>query len=274
MHTQRIRVVTAVSVGLFLMVSCLAQAEDVVSPAVPAATPPAAPVNPDVVKDWNGNVALGLSVANGNSSAYSASAGAALDKQWKKDEWHFGANGQYAVTNPERDDQDVTANNIHGAVNYRHLFDERLYGAAGEEIVHDDVADITYRFVTSVGPGYYFIKEPATRLRGEAGPSWLYERVSGSDPAHHNYIAARVAERFEHDFSKNAKVWQSLEYLAKVDDWGNYLLNAEIGAESVITGSISLRLVARDQYNSQPPAGSKSNDITVVGALVYKFGQK
>jgi putative salt-induced outer membrane protein len=272
MQINRIRVITAVSVSLFLMISCLAKAGDVVSPAVSA--PTNAPANPDLVKNWNGNVALGLSIANGNSSAYQVNAGAALDKQWKKDEWHFGVNGQYAVNNPDRNDQDVTANNLHSNISYRHLFDERLYGMAGEEFIHDDVADVTYRFITSPGIGYYFIKSPATRLRGEAGPSWIYERLSGSDPKHNNYIAARVAERFEHDFSKDAKIWQSLEYLPKVDDWGNYLLNAEVGAETLLTGSISLRLVARDQYNSQPPEGRKSNDITVVAALVYKFGAK
>ena len=274
MQKQRSGVITVVTVGLLLMMSNMAKADEAAAASTPAATPPAAPANPDVVKDWNGNIALGLSLANGNSSAYSGTAGAALDKLWKNDEWHFGANGAYAVTNPDRDDQDITANNARGVISYRHLFDERLYSLASEEVMHDDVADITYRFITSIGAGYYFIKEPATRLRAEAGPSWIYERVSGSDPAHHNYFAARIAERFEHDFSKNAKIWQSLEYLPQIDAWGNYLLNAEVGAEAVMTGSLSLRLVARDQYNSQPPEGSKSNDITVIAALVYKFGEQ
>jgi putative salt-induced outer membrane protein YdiY len=232
-----------------------------------------APANPDVVTDWHGEVALGLSVVNGNSSAYQVNVGASLDKEWKKDEWHFGANGAYAVNNPERDNQDVTANNVRGTVGYRHLFDERLYGLLGFEAVHDDVADITYRFITSPGIGYYFIKQPATRLRGEAGPSWIYERDSGPDAGVKNYFAARIAERFEHDFSEKSKMWQSLEYLPQIDAWGDYLLNAEIGAEAAITGAISLRLVARDQYNSNPPEGRKTNDISVVGALVYKFGK-
>jgi hypothetical protein len=33
--------------------------------------------------------------------------------------------------------------------------------------------------ITSTGAGYYFIKQPATRLSGEAGPAWIYERVHG-----------------------------------------------------------------------------------------------
>lgn len=272
MQKQRSSVVTVVSVSLLLMMSGLAKADEAAASAPVANAPTNAPANPDVVKDWNGNVALGLSIANGNSSAYQGTAGAALDKLWKKDEWHFGLNGQYAVTNPERDDQNTTANNVRGVIGYRHLLDERLYGYAGEEVMHDDVSDITYRFISSTGMGYFFIKEPATRLRGEAGPAWIYERVSGSDPGHHNYCAARFAERFEHDFSKNAKIWQSLEYLPQIDAWGNYLVNAEIGAEALLTGTLSLRAVARDQYNSQPPAGSKSNDITLIAAIVYKFG--
>ena len=262
------RVCACCVVSVFAVLTVAAWADD-----VPPAVPPAAAADSDVVKDWNGNVALGLSLASGNSSAFQINSATALDKQWKNDEWHFGTQGAYAVTNPDRDDQDTTANNIHGATNYRHLFDERLYASAGFEAMHDDVSDITYRFITSPAMGYYFIKEPATQLRGEAGPSWIYERVSGSDPGHHNYIAARFAERLEHDFNKNAKIWQSLEYLPQIDAWGNYLLNAEVGVEAAMTGALSLRAVARDQYNSQPPAGSKSNDITVIAALVYKFGK-
>ncbi len=240
---------------------------------VPPATAPAVVADSDVVKDWIGSVAFGLSLANGNSSAYQINSASSLDKQWKKDEWHFGANGAYAVTNPNRDDQDTTANNVHGGINYRHLFDERLYATAGFEAMHDDVADVTYRLITSPGIGYYFIKEPTLRLRGEAGPSWIYERDSGSAPGTKNYFAARFAERLEKDFGKNAKFWQSLEYLPRIDDWGDYLLNAEVGVEAAMTEALSLRLVGRDQYNSNPPEGRKSNDISVIAAVAYKFGK-
>ena len=272
MKEQSWSVVAVVCVSLLLLASGPAKADDAAVSAPAANAPTNAPANPDVVKDWHGNVALGLSLANGNSSAYAVNAGAALDKEWKKDEWHFAVNGQYSVSNPDRNDQDITAENAHGVVNYRHLFNDRFYAYGGEEVVHDDVADVTYRFITSPGLGYYLVKEPTNRLRLEGGPSWIYERLSGADPKHNNYIAARVAERGEHDFNKNAKCWEQVEYLAKVDDWGNYLLNAEVGAEALINSVFSLRLVARDQYNSEPPVGSKSNDITVVGALVYKFG--
>jgi putative salt-induced outer membrane protein YdiY len=269
MQSLRSCVVTVLSASLLFAISSAAKADD-----APAVTAPAAPANPDVVKDWNGSLALGMSLANGNSSAFQVNSASALDKQWKNDELHFGVNGAYAVTDPgSKSNQNVTANNLHGVASYRHLFDERLYAFATEEVMHDDVADITYRFVTSPGMGYYFVKEPATTLRGEAGPSWIYERVSGSDPGHHNYIAARFAERFDHSFNKNAKVWQSLEYLPQIDAWGNYLINAEVGAEAALTGPISLRLIARDQYNSEPPAGSKSNDIMLLAAVVYKFAK-
>jgi putative salt-induced outer membrane protein YdiY len=255
-----------------MLASLAAKADEATATGPAVNAPTNAPPNPDVVKDWHGNLALGLSVANGNSSAYSVNAGVALDKEWKTDEWHFGGNGQYAVNNPDRRDQDITAENARGTATYRHLFTDRLYATGGFEAMHDDVADVTYRFITSPGLGYYVVKSPTNRLRLEAGPSWIYERLSGSDPKHNNYFAARVAERGEHDFNKNAKCWEQVEYLPKVDAWGTYLLNAEVGAEALINNAFSLRLVARDQYNSEPPAGSKSNDITVVGALVYKFG--
>jgi putative salt-induced outer membrane protein YdiY len=272
MQKHRSYVVTAVSVSLLLIMSCAAKAEEVASAPVPAPTPPAAPANPDVVKDWNGNVSLGLSLANGNSSAFGVNAGAILDKQWKKDEWHFAANGQYAVTDYGTSNQTTSANNMHGTTYYRHLFSDQFYGYLGLEAMHDDVAFISYRFITSPGLGYYLIKKPETRLRLEGGPSWIYERDHADGHTTKNYMAARIAERGEQDLGKNAKVWEQVEYLPKIDDWGSYLLNAEVGAEASMTKTLSMRIVARDQYNSDPAVGTKSNDITVIAALVYKFG--
>jgi putative salt-induced outer membrane protein YdiY len=273
MRIQRRCVVTVISASLLLMMSGLAKAEDAAAASTPPAIPPAAPANPDVVKDWNGSLSLGASLANGNSSAFQINSSAALDKLWKNDEWHFGANGAYGVNNyGSTNNQETTANNIHGLVSYRHLFNERLYGLLGEEITHDDVADITYRFTTSPALGYYFIKSPASMLRGEAGPSWIYERDHGAGAGTQNYIALRFAERGEHAFGKSAKVWEEVEYLPRPDDFGSYLLNSEAGIEASMTKTFGLRFVARDQYNSRPVQGRKTNDLVLLAALSYKFG--
>ena len=69
--------------------------------------------------------------------------------------------------------------------------------------------------------------------------------------------------------------------MPQVDDWtGNYIINAEIGIETSISKSVSLRLVAQDHYDSDPGMKGSApdqyefdkNDFKIIAALTYTFG--
>ena len=148
------------------------------------------------------------------------------------------------------------------------LFTERFYGDARIDGFHDDIAEIRYRVIVGPAAGYYFIKSDATKLTGEVGPSFIDEK-QGSDEK--KFFTIRVTERYEHAFSKAAKIWEQVDYLPQVDDTKNYLLNSEIGVEAALNARFSLRVCADDKFNSRPAAGSRENDITLVSSLVYKY---
>ena len=56
-----------------------------------------------------------------------------------------------------------------------------------------------------------------------------------------------------------------------MDDFQNYLLIAEIGAEAALTEQMSLRGTLQDTYDNVPAKGRKQNDIKLITSLVYKF---
>jgi putative salt-induced outer membrane protein YdiY len=86
------------------------------------------------------------------------------------------------------------------------------------------------------------------------------------------HLAARFAERFEYKLTASTKVWESLEYLPKVDEWGaNYLVNFEAGISTAINKHWGLRVVFQDMYASEPANGRKSNDIRLLAGTDYKF---
>jgi hypothetical protein len=134
---------------------------------------------------------------------------------------------------------------------------------------HDDIASLTYRTTVSPLLGYYFIKERNTFLCGEIGPSYVREKFFSEDV--HNYIALRLAERGEHKFSTGAKIWESVEWLPKVQDFQNYLVNAEIGVAAPISKGLSVSLVLQDTYKSVPATGKLKNDLKLIAGLAYNF---
>ncbi len=129
--------------------------------------------------------------------------------------------------------------------------------------------------------GHYFVKNETTNLSGEIGPSYVIEKLHVDHPGQlppddvtsewRNYFALRLGEKFEHQLSETAKVWQSLEILPQIDDFNNFLLVAEVGVEASLNSDLSIRFVVSDRYDNEVADGTKKNDVSVVSSLVYQF---
>lgn len=218
--------------------------------------------------NWHGNVAFGLSLARGNSDTFLMNASALAAREWSQNELKFGADGQYGLNNWGQSNQTHSADSVHGFGDYKRLITDRFYGDLNVDGSHDDLADLRYRLIVGPAVGYYFIKSDATKVNGEIGPSFIYEKL-GSNTL--SYVTMRVSERAEHSFNKGCKVWEQVDYLPQVDDFNNYLVNSEVGAEAALNTRLSLRIVANDKFNHVPAPGRKENDITLVSALVFKY---
>lgn len=214
-------------------------------------------------KGWVSSAGAGLTLTKGNSDTLTVNVNAQSSRKWPKDEALFGASLTYGEADGEK-----TAENLQASGQYNHLFSERLYGGVKLDFLHDDIADLDYRFTLSPLAGYYFIKRPNTFLSGELGPSLIHQKQGGETDT---YAAIRLGERFEHKFSERARIWQSLEFLPQVDEVDNYLLIAEVGAESALTEKLTLRVVFQDNYDNQPAPDRKKNDMRLIAGLNYKF---
>lgn len=212
---------------------------------------------------WEKSAALGLTLTRGNSDTLLFTGNLLANKKWDVHEINLGADATYG----ENDDV-KSAESLRGFGQYNYLFTERAFGYARLEALHDDIADIQYRVIFSPGVGYYFIKQPNTNLRGEAGPAFIYEK-QGDDER--GYMTLRLAERFDHKFNEKTKLWQTFEILPQVDDWNNFIINAEIGIETSLTEKLSLRTYLQDTYDNEPAEGREKNDMKLVTALAYKF---
>ena len=227
------------------------------------------PAPAETTNKWVTTAAASLTLTRGNSETFLATLGLDTQRKWAKDEVFLGVSGGYG----ESTVNDVNTKNtefVQGYGQYNHLFTERFYGALRLDGQDDQIAGIEYRFKVSPMVGYYLIKNDRMTLAAEAGPSLIYEHLKGQDP--HGYWAARFAERFEYKLTATTRLWESLEYLPKVDDWDkNYLLNFEAGIETAITKQWSLRVVFQDQYASEPATGRKQNDMRLLAGTAYKF---
>lgn len=235
--------------------------------AVTSAQAQAAAPAPDT--SWKSSAAAGLTLTRGNSDTLLATLGATTGKKWDQNEISLGIDGSYGKSKINGINQ-TTAGSAHAFAQYNRLFNERLYGFLRLEGLHDAVADINYRITLSPGLGYYFIKEKKTDLSAEVGPGLVIERLGGHNQT---FVTLRVAERFHHEVSDRARIWESAEIMPQVDKFENYIFNAEIGIEADLTADkkLSLRAVLQDTYNSIPAPGRGKNDLKLITSIVYKF---
>jgi|SRR5947209_5504241 len=235
-----------------------------------APTPPVAAVPaPEIKSPWEESAGLGLTLTRGNSRTLLFTANALATRKTKEMELDLGADATYGeALNKSTGHEEKNAESLHGFAQYNWLFTERAFGYARVDGLHDAIADIKYRLVVGPGAGYYFLKSERTSLRGEVGPSFVYEKKGGTT---HDYMTLRVAERFEHKLNDHSHIWQSLEFLPQVDRFKNYIINAEVGIDAGLTKKLSLRSYIQDSYVNEPAAGRLKNDIKLVTALAYKF---
>ena len=117
--------------------------------------------------------------------------------------------------------------------------------------------------------GYYFVKQTNAFLCGEVGPSYVREKFFGEEV--HNYIGLRIGERGEYKFASGARIWESVEWIPKIQDMDNYLVNAEAGVAAPINKSLSVTFLVQDTYKNVPAAGKLKNDLKLIAGVSYNF---
>ena len=236
------------------------------APAVVAVAKTPPPPPPVVVPKypWKNDVSLGLTLTRGNTESETLDAAYLGEKKTPFDEYQIGLAGDYGNLNGKD-----SVNDYKAFTQWNHLFTDRFFGYVRVDGLRDIIASVDYRVTVGPGAGYYLLKTTNTTLALEAGSAFESQEL---DHQGNSYFATiRGAERFEHKFNAGVRLWQNVEILPEVDRWDNYIVNFEIGVETALFKSLSLKSYLDDNYNNRPANGRLKNDAKIVTALDYKF---
>lgn len=213
---------------------------------------------------WTNNLNFGFNKTDGNSdtSLLTGSISSTYDNGDDKivrlgAEHNFGEN-----------DNETNIDYSKGHAEYKNLHSEKFYTGIGSNYIRDEIADVKYRVTINPSVGYFIFKNDKGFLDVEAGPSYVFEEVSNQAD---DYLAPRLAERFEYQISETSKFFQSSEILLSAEDSENYIIQAEAGIESTIIGDFKLGLKIRDSYDNQPGIEKERNDIAFLTTVGLDF---
>jgi putative salt-induced outer membrane protein YdiY len=207
--------------------------------------------------------ALGLALTQGNRDTLLVTLD--LDRMVKgpRREWFFGGRAAYGEVEGTRNQQ-----LLRGYGQFNHLFNTNWFAYGRLEGLHDGMADLLYRLTVTPGAGLFILHRPQSFWNLEAGPGFVHERFEDRTG---EFVTPRFAVRLEHRFNDRARIWQWAEYLPDAEDFGDFVINAELGAEVALNKSLSLRSTLVNTYRSEPAAGRKSNDLKLITGISVRF---
>ncbi len=212
---------------------------------------------------WSSVASLGLSLVRGNSESLSANFG--WNTAYEDDEREFFFDLSHALAeNQGATSQDQTRSRVQ----LDRYLSERFYFGGSIRYLRDAPADIDYRIISGIGPGYALIKTDRTRLSIGAGPAYTFEQVGRN---RRNFASLVAAQRFRHDFSKRVSLEQALVYAAEISDFDNFNLAATVTLDTELSGRLIWRLGTAWLYDNRPAAGRRHHDLTITNALAVKF---
>lgn len=221
---------------------------------------------------WATGASAGANLARGNTRSTLLNGGVVSEAKAGSNEARIGIEANFGetevVTTNGIKKMETNVQNMRGFAEYRRLWDERDYGYLNGEILNDEIADIDYRLMVGPGVGRYFVKNAQQKCSGEIGVTYIQEKLAGEED---DTVALRIAQRCETKVGTGGKLYEAVEYLPSLDDFATFLLNAEAGAEAMMSDRMSLRLAIQDKYNSDPATGKKENDFILIGGLTVKL---
>jgi putative salt-induced outer membrane protein YdiY len=222
----------------------------------------------DEAKGFDTTLAAGMTLNNGNNDNIQANLSLITEGE-KEDRGsiRIGFEGNYAESTVD-DETETTSENAKIYAGAKKTLSERTFIAGDFSTLYDNVAEIDYRSVVSISPGAFLTRNDSTKVSVEFGPAYVWEDVADVSD---DYAALRLAQRFDHEFSETAKIWESVEYIPDLEDFDRYLVVAEIGAEAALNSHMNLRVVLQDRYDNAPGEGLEHNDLSLISGISVKF---
>jgi putative salt-induced outer membrane protein len=212
---------------------------------------------------WDTSAAVGFSLTQGNSDTTLLNANIGSKGTYKNYAITLGADATFGEQNDVRN-----AETYRAFGQYDRKITDRFYVYGRGDYFHDGIADVEYRYKISPGFGWHLIKNDKWALDLEAGPGYVFQDQGGISDS---FLTLRVAENLTYKLNDRARLWQSAEWVPEASQFSNYFLTIQVDIEADLTKKAKLRVVIYDDYNNQPAAGRKKNDIKLVTGISYSF---
>jgi putative salt-induced outer membrane protein len=238
-------------------------------------------LHPGLLQGWNGGLNLGFAVTRGNSETKDLNIGFNAVRTGFHDKLLLSMTSIYASNDLPTASPHTTANAIGGAARYDHDLTARLFGFVNSDFYHDELQYLNLRSILGGGLGVHVIKSDATILDLLAGANYTHESYSAfilptTPPTpvasvSHSLAALTLGDSFVHKIGKGTVITQGLLFYPDLSDTGQYRGTFNLGTVTKLNKWLGWQNTFADIYVSDPPSGTKKNDLQFATGLNIAF---
>jgi hypothetical protein len=240
-------------------------------------------LRPGLLEGWNGGVNLGFAVTRGNSEAKNLNLAFNAVRTGFRDKLLLYTNSVYATNDLPTASPHTTANSTGGGARYDHNFSGRSFGFVNGDFLSNALQDLSLRSTLGGGIGAHAIKNAATTLDLLAGANYTHESYSaftlpppppGGTPVaavSRSLGALTLGDAFTQKVGKGTVITQSFFFYPDLSDTSQYRGTFNFGTVTKLSKWLGWQNSFGDIYVSNPPTGTKKNDLQIATGLNFSF---
>jgi putative salt-induced outer membrane protein len=233
-------------------------------------------LHPGFMEGWAGGLNLGFAVTRGNSETKNLNIAFNAARTGFHDKLTLYTNSIYATNDLPAASPHTTANTIGGGARYDHDFSARTFVFVNGDFFSNTLQDLNLRSTFGGGLGLHAIKSAATTLDLLAGVNYTHESYSipfnPPDPDMTRSLAGlTLGDAYTHKLGKGTVITQSFFIYPDLSDTSQYRGTFNLGTVTKLNKWLGWQNSFGDIYVSNPPPGTKKNDLQLATGLNFSF---
>jgi putative salt-induced outer membrane protein YdiY len=244
-----------------------------------------ASLHPGLMHGWNGGLSVGFSVARGNSETENLALAFNAVHPTLHDKITLYASSINTTNNLAT--PSTVASLEQGGFRYDHDLKPKLFVFGAADFMANALQFLDLRQVYAGGFGFHAIKSDRTILDFLGGLNYTHETYSNGTlliPANppnpavyesygktNKFAALTLGEELDQKLGKSTVLTQNLGFFPNLQQTGEYRFTFNLGTVTKIKKWLGWQNQFGDIYVSNPPTGSKSNDVIFTTGLNIAF---
>ena len=225
-------------------------------------------LHPDWFHAWTGGLNTSFALTRGNSETKNLAIAFVADRKTLHDHLGLYVNSVFATNDAPGAVPGTTANAIQGGARYDHNLTPRLFGFVAADFQTDELQLLDLRSVASVGLGYHAIKSERTTLDLLGGGNYTHEKY---DTFTRNLAGLTLGEELATKLGASTSLVQKLYFYPDLSNTGEYRATFNFGTVTKINKWLGWQNAFGDIYVTNPPPGTRQNDILLTTGLNISF---